>query len=54
MLRHLVGQQSDNTVAALKEHLGVDQLEVVLLDSVEEFYVYLASTGPPDKPLQVQ
>lgn len=54
MLKHLTGTHDANTIAALKEQLGVEKLEVVLLDSMEEYYLLLSEVWPSDsQSLQV-
>ena len=49
MLEHLVGQQAVNTVESLKEQLGVERLDLVLMDSMEEFYAHVPFLAPPEK-----
>lgn len=54
MLRHLVGVHEENTIAALKELLGVTKLDVVLIDSLEEYFLFLngeeVRSPDPDPP----
>jgi hypothetical protein len=45
VLKELLSTSDENTVEALKAALGVEKLEVVLLDSVEEYY-FLLLAGP--------
>lgn len=57
MLKHLVGQNEDNTIDALKELLGVTALEVVLCESMDDFYYFLPREPEADLPpeeVQVQ
>ena len=41
MLKHLVGAQGADTIAALKEQLGVTTLDVMLIDTMEEYFALL-------------
>lgn len=46
-MRHVLGAYSDNTVDALKKYLGVEKLDLVLLDSFEEYMRLVAEEGIP-------
>ena len=42
-----LGTHHENTVDALKKNLGVDHLELVVLDSVDEYRELLVEVPPP-------
>lgn len=58
ILTNLVGQTEENTIRALKDALGVSSLEVVICESMEEFYEFVPrwARDPdlPPEPIQVQ
>lgn len=40
LIHHMLGTYHQNHINALKEILGVEKLDLVLLDSMEELYEY--------------
>jgi hypothetical protein len=48
-----LGLMPDNTVQALKDTLGVDELDLVLLESIEEYVDYL-DEGPGVRYIKVR
>lgn len=47
LLYHTLGQHEANNVDLLKALLGVDKLELVMLDNMEEYIRLLAAEGIP-------
>lgn len=49
LVTHWLGTFSENTVDALKDQLGVETLDVVIVYSMEQ-YIRLLRDAPPPKP----
>lgn len=43
----ILGVRSENTIDALKKHLGVERLELVVLNSLTEYRELLVEVDPP-------